>query len=190
MSTCETVREQIQAQLDGLLHHEAAEIDAHVAACEGCAAELAAWRTLLASLENMPPVEAPTGFAESVMADLPEMLPAREGPAHLLAWGAGVAAVMSGFVATLATIYGDSGAGMIRQTLQPLTASLQLGGLMVGQATTAAINGLRLMSDALGELGPGGRLAFVLAFAGANAALLAFIARWSPALTGRRITRR
>ena len=79
MSACESVREQIQARLDGLLHHEAAEVDAHVAACAGCAAELRTWNELLSSLENMPPVEAPPGFAESVMADLPEMLPAREG---------------------------------------------------------------------------------------------------------------
>lgn len=59
---------QIQALLfdyvdDALPPKEQAEIESHVAGCEGCRLELASLRAYLQAVRTMQPVEAPPGFA-------------------------------------------------------------------------------------------------------------------------------
>ncbi len=192
MNTCDQIREHLQARAEGELPpRESGALDAHLSGCAACAAEHGAWLALLESLEALPPAPVPEGFAESVMRDLPEMLPAREGPRHLVGWGVVVTAILSAFVAMLGTIHGTAGAAIARETLQPLAGSLHLGGLMVAHAATATLVALRFMSEALAGLGPGGKLAFILAFAAVNASLFALIARCVPAGSlGNDVTRR
>lgn len=50
--TCEEVRELLPAYVDGELH-EADEVDAHLASCEACSAELADYRGMLGELATI-----------------------------------------------------------------------------------------------------------------------------------------
>ena len=67
--TCHDVREQLSALLDEALlapEREAAEI--HLATCAECRLELARLRETVTLLGRLPPVHAPVGFVDRVMA--------------------------------------------------------------------------------------------------------------------------
>lgn len=182
MMTCDRARELMQEHLEGLLLPlDRASVEAHLERCAGCRAEVATWRSLTGALDDIPEAEVPADFAASVMAELPEMLPAEEGPGHVLRWGIAVAAVLSGFIAALALLINESGPEVARQTLQPLAASLHLGGVILVQAATAVALGIDAMSQTMASTGLGAKAAFVVAFAAINAALLAVLVRLRPA---------
>ena len=69
---CPEVRQLCAAYLDGeLTPAEAAALDAHLAKCESCAAELELEREVAAALrEGAVSLAAPEGFARSVTAAL------------------------------------------------------------------------------------------------------------------------
>lgn len=181
MTACEQARERMQERLDGaMLPLDRAAFDAHLERCDGCRSQQSAWARVLSSLDELPEAEVPEGFAESVMADLPEMLPAKEGPRHVLGWGVAVAALVSAFAASLALLVNESGPDVARQTLEPLAASLHLGGMLLAQSGTALAAGLAATSQAMASTGPAAKLAFVVTFAGVNALLLLLIARLRP----------
>ncbi|KUK41674.1 MAG: Putative transmembrane anti-sigma factor [Clostridia bacterium 62_21] len=70
---CVEARELFSARLDGeLAPHEAAALEAHLAACAACRAELAAWEELSGQVRALAAdMRAPEGFARRVAARLP-----------------------------------------------------------------------------------------------------------------------
>lgn len=181
MLTCEQAREAMQEDLDEALPLQRDDrLRPHLATCASCRADAARFTALLSSLETLPPAEVPADFADAVMADLPEMLPAAEGPGHVLRWGIAIAAIFSGLIAALALLVNEGGPEAARQTLQPLGASLQLGGIMLAQGAAALAIALSAMSDTLAKTSFGAKVAAVIAFAAVNAALLAMLTRLRP----------
>ena len=70
---CVEARQLFSPRLDGeLAPHEAAALEAHLAACAACRAELAAWEELSAQVRGLAAeVQAPAGFVGRVAARLP-----------------------------------------------------------------------------------------------------------------------
>ena len=198
MLSCDQAREAMQADLDravapsreALAPSRDVRLQPHLSSCAACRADAARFTALVAALEALPPAEVPAGFADAVMADLPEMLPASEGPAHVLRWGVAIAALLSGFIAALALLVNEGGPAAARQALRPLGASLQLGGIMLAQAAAALAIGLTAMSDVLAKTSVGAKIAAVVAFAALNAALLAMLTRLRPEAREARARRR
>ena len=181
MHGCEQARELMPGRLDGLLRSaQDAALDEHVVTCLPCRAEMARWSSLVSSLEAMPEATVPAGFTRSVMADLPEMLPAAEGAGHVLRWGVIVAALLSGFIAAVALLVNEGGPEAASQTLQPLGASLQLGGIMLAQAAAGLALGVAAMSEAAASMSTGARVVLVVVFALLNAGLLAMFTKLRP----------
>jgi len=186
MASCEQVRERMQEILEhgsAPRRRDASDLDAHLEharSCVPCRAEMARWSALLASLEELPEADVPADFADSVMADLPEMLPAAEGAGHVLRWGVLVAALLSGFVASMALIVNEGGPETARQTLQPLGASLQLGGILLAQAAAALALAIAAMSETASSMSAGSRALAVAVFAALNAGLLALLTTLRP----------
>jgi hypothetical protein len=66
---CDKVREDLDAHLDGELAVEAAvELEAHLASCAACRAELGRRRKLVALVQALPRPKAPAGLAEKIVA--------------------------------------------------------------------------------------------------------------------------
>ena len=67
--TCHDVREQLSALLDNaLLAPEREAVETHLAACGECRLELTRLRETVTLLGRLPPVHAPVGFVDRVMA--------------------------------------------------------------------------------------------------------------------------
>jgi len=181
MNTCERARGLMQEHLEGLLLPlDRASMEAHLERCADCRTELGAWRSLADALDAVPPAEVPDGFADRVMADLPEMLPAQEGAGHVLRWGALVAALLSGCFAALALLVNESGHA-VRDAVRPLGATLELG-LTLTWHGYWLVEGMTIeTAEALARADMSTKMALVVAFAAVNAALLAVLARLSPA---------
>lgn len=181
MTPCERARQGLQDRVDGLgTPHERSALDIHLAHCAACRTELASLLALTASLEALPEADVPADFAGRVMADLPEMLPAAAGPGHVLRWGIGVAALLSGFVATVAMLLHAGGPEAAQQTLQPLGASFQLSGILLAQVAAGLAVGLNAMSQTLHASGFDSPIVVIVLFAAANAALLGLLAKLRP----------
>jgi hypothetical protein len=114
------------------------------------------------------------------MGRLPEMLPAAEGPGHLLRWGAVAATLVFGFLAGLALLLESAGPEVAHQVLDPLAASLSLAGLMLGSGARLAASLLDTLSSALVTTDLTVKLAFCALFVGIYALLLAALARLRP----------
>lgn len=181
MHGCEQARGLMQERLDGLVRSaQGAALDEHLVSCVPCRSEMARWSALASSLDEMPESEVPAGFTRSVMADLPEMLPAAEGAGHVLRWGVVIAALMSGFIAAIALLINEGGPEAARQTLQPLGASLQLGGILLAQAAAGLALAVAAMSEAAASMSTGARVVLVVVFALLNAGLLAMFTKLRP----------
>ena len=72
MLSCDEVRPLLSAYAERRVH-EAGDLEVHLASCEGCRAELAAYRSLLGSLAELRDVgpAAPPGFEARVLARAP-----------------------------------------------------------------------------------------------------------------------
>ncbi|HTK90686.1 MAG TPA: zf-HC2 domain-containing protein [Verrucomicrobiae bacterium] len=82
--TCAENREQHSALLDGELPAVArARVEAHLAGCAECSAELARLTRMLGMLHTLPAERAPVGFVDRVLAA------ARPTPWYVRAWRAG-----------------------------------------------------------------------------------------------------
>ena len=67
--TCHDAREQLSALLDdALAASERGAVETHLATCAECRRELTRLRETVALLERLPPVHAPAGFVDRVMA--------------------------------------------------------------------------------------------------------------------------
>lgn len=76
--THDSVRARLSSLVDGALGaQEAAEVEAHLAECARCRAELAQLRATVAMLREVEPVHAPEGFAGSVRERLEGLSRAR-----------------------------------------------------------------------------------------------------------------
>lgn len=111
MNRCETYLELLSASLDGTLTPgEAAQLEAHLAACPQCRALKAELEAVHAALQNLPTVEAPAGLydriMEAVAADnvAPFALPTKKKPTfHWQKWAAAAAmfaVMMAGYGVT------------------------------------------------------------------------------------------
>jgi hypothetical protein len=69
MITCDAARELFSARLDeALTDAERAELDAHLAGCGDCPRELARFEQTVRLLRTVPPLRAPVGFVDRVVA--------------------------------------------------------------------------------------------------------------------------
>jgi len=90
-------RESVTAYVDGALDAVACpDLEAHIAGCSDCGAQLADERELRARLRALPPVEPPAGLEARVRGSLRPrarratwLLPLAAGLVALLAWGRG-----------------------------------------------------------------------------------------------------
>lgn len=75
---CGRVRGLLQEYMEGwLAEGAAAEVEGHLASCDGCARALAQWRELDRALWRLPWAEAPRGFRDAVLARIGAEDPAR-----------------------------------------------------------------------------------------------------------------
>ena len=182
---CDHVRAVLQQHLDKLLLPiDRAAVHDHLAGCPSCAAEAAALRQVIDGLARLPDPEVPAGFADAVMSGLPEMLPAEHGAGHVARWGAAAAAIVFAFLAGLALLLKGGGPDVAHEALDPLAASLRLGGLMLAHSASLVAALLDAASSALAATGAGPKLGFALVFVAVNAALMASVARSRPAALG------
>ena len=66
---CSTAREQLQLLLDGrLTESEAADLQQHLAGCEGCREQFEEWKALQEALGALPPVEPPADLLPRMKA--------------------------------------------------------------------------------------------------------------------------
>ena len=75
----------------------------------------------------------------------------------------------------------EGGPGVARETLEPLAASLHLGGLLLSQAASATASVLDATSRAMALADWPAKLAFVTLFSAVNGALLLALQRYRPA---------
>jgi anti-sigma factor RsiW len=78
---CEAVRPLLPELAEGV-PHEAGAVEAHIAGCRACSAELDRYRALIEAMGGLREVavEAPDGFLEAVLSDV---LPASQGLGRL-----------------------------------------------------------------------------------------------------------
>lgn len=176
---CEHAKHHLEEYAEGLLLPlDRAAVEQHLGDCARCPAELARLRALLHALAELPDDDVPADFCRSVMDGLPEMLPAREGPGHVLRWGLASAAALLAFVAAVAVLPKLGGPAVARGTLQPLSASLRLGGEILSSIATALAGTLDAASATLLAAGLGPKVLFALAFLACNLALAAAVSRY------------
>lgn len=172
MSTCpETFR--AQDYLDGeLVPAERTEFEAHLAGCQACAAEVAAYAAVFERLAAIETWEPAPGLADRVLAEVMPQHPSRALGAAL--WGAGVAVAASG--AAIAAAWLVPGPRAWMSALVAAAAHSVTNTLMF---VVKAINGGGLeLLDALGRAGGA-----VARFASLGRALAASLAQPAVAFT-------
>jgi anti-sigma factor RsiW len=176
---CEDAKHHLEEYAEGLLLPlDSAAVEQHLGDCARCPVELARLRALVHALDELPADAVPDGFCERVMASLPEMLPAGQGAGHVLRWGLASAAALLAFVAAVAVLPKLGGQAVARGTLQPLSASLRLGGEILSSVATALASTLDAASGTLLAAGLGPKALFALAFLACNLALAAAVTRY------------
>jgi anti-sigma factor RsiW len=92
---------------------ERAHVEAHLSACERCAAQLADASAARAALARLPQVGAPPGVADRALAEAAEQAPGRATKAGAPAWyrWGGIAAVAAVFVLLLTLVLPKIGGG-------------------------------------------------------------------------------
>lgn len=178
---CDSVRQVLGDPGHGLLPIDRASVSEHLQGCAACAQEEADQRALISALDALPDPALPSAFTQSVMQHLPEMLPAEEGAGHVLRWGAAASAALFAFLAGLALLLQAGDPDVAHEVLDPLAASLRLGGLMLGHAATVAAEFLDAASSTLVATALGTKLAFAALFVTTNAALVAIVSRYRTA---------
>lgn len=182
---CDHVLVVLQQHIDKLLLPiDRAEVHDHLAGCPSCAAEAADLRQVIDGLARLPDAEVDASFTDAVMAGLPEMLPAEQGAGHVARWGVAAAVAVFAFVAGLALLLRGGGPDVAHEALDPLAASLKLGGLMLAHSASLVAALLGAASSALASTGALPKLAFALVFVAVNAALMASVARSRPTALG------
>ena len=188
---CDDARTLSEAEAEGLLLPlDRAAVAEHQHDCPACGRAAAESRALSAALDALPDPPLPSSFAHSVMGQLPEMLPAVQGAAHLLRWGALAAALVFVFLASLSLLLEGAGPDVAHEVLDPLAASLTLAGLILGQGATLVAALLGTLSSALVSADLVAKLAFCAVFVVTNAALLRAVSHFRPANGGARMTDR
>jgi anti-sigma factor RsiW len=176
---CEHASHFLEEYAEGLLLPlDRAAVAEHVGDCPRCSGEVARAAALLRVLGDLPDAEVSDDFCARVMADLPEMMPAQQGTGHLVRWGLASAAALFAFVAAVAVLPRLGGPGVARETLQPVSASLRLGGEILGSAATMLAGALDAASATLIAAGLGPKALFALAFLTCNLALAAAVSRY------------
>ena len=176
---CSSVRQALDAYLErGLLPIDRASVAEHLRGCADCAHEESGLRALISALDALPDPPLPSAFTQSVMQQLPEMLPAEEGAGHVLRWGLAAAAALFAFLAGLALLLDGGGPDVAHEVLDPMAASLRLAGMMLGHGATAAAAFLDAASSTLVMTELGTKLAFAAVFVMTNAALVAIVSRY------------
>ena len=179
---CEHCQRLLDAYVEGLLLPlDRASLETHLGACERCAREAGELANLVHVLRELPEPEVPGDFTETIMANLPEMLPQKEGTGHLLRWGIITAVSLFAFVAGIALLPKLGGPGVARDTLMPLSASLQLGGSVLAQAVIALGSVLDAIASTLVSTGLVLKAGFALLVVGSNVALAAAVQRYRQA---------
>ena len=173
---CDEAHRLLEESVDGrLLPLDRAALGEHLELCPSCPVELARLRSIVDALDALPEDPVPEDFAARVMAELPEMLPARHGVGHVARWGAAAAASLVVFVLGLAVLPSLAGPSVASGTLKPLSASLRLGGSLLASGATAALDAA---AASLVTAGLGPKLLFALAFVACNAALAVAVHRY------------
>lgn len=176
---CEHCRQLLDEHVEKLLLPlDRASVDAHLAGCDRCSVEAGRLRALVDALADLPDVEVPADFTETVMANLPEMLPAREGAGHLVRWGLVSAVSFLAFVAGIALLPQLGGPEVARDTLGPLSATFQLGGMLLSHAAAALGRALDASASELAAAGVAAKLGFAAVFVACNAALALSVHRY------------
>ena len=178
---CDHARQALAERVDGLLMPiDRAALAEHVRGCAACARAEAEVALLVAGLDRLPDPAVPSGFTQSVMQQLPEMLPAEHGTKHLLRWGVAAAVLVFAFLAGLGLLLDSGGPDVAHQLLGPVAASFQLAGLLLAHAATATAALIDATSTAIVTTHLGAKLAFALAFVAVNAALVGLLSRYRP----------
>ncbi|MEM7246558.1 MAG: zf-HC2 domain-containing protein [Acidobacteriota bacterium] len=176
---CDDARALLSDHVDRLLlPNEAMPLERHLERCDDCRHEQALLGSLVSTLEGLEDPEVPDEFTARVMAELPERLPAQEGAGHVLRWGLVCAAVFSAFVVGLALLPKLGGAEVARDTLRPLGASFELGGLLLAHAAVAMAATLDRAASFLTSLSWVHAAGFGMLFVGANLALMTALRRY------------
>ena len=136
----------LSALLDGqLAEDEASSVRAHVATCEACTRELDDVREARRLVRELPAVEPPAGFLESLLSDEPVVVPiAGRSRRRRLLPAIGAVAAAAAAVGVIVVVTDDDGAA----TLQPdveiaierhdeTVEALENGPVRGGSATTA-----------------------------------------------------
>jgi anti-sigma factor RsiW len=179
---CEHCRKLLDEYVEGLLMPlDRASLETHLAGCARCTVEAQRLATLVDTLRELPEPDVPEDLVARVMAQLPEMLPAREGAGHLVRWGLLAAAATLAFVAGLAMLPQAGGPEVARDTLAPLAASLQLGGSVLAHAFSALASVLDATASELASTGLAAKLAFAVLLVASNAALAVAVHRYRDA---------
>ena len=181
---CDSAKAILQSHVDRLLMPiDRADVAEHLRSCAACSREAAQYRALGSALDALPEPPLPSSFTHSVMSQLPEMLPAEEGPGHLLRWGVAAAAASFAFLAGLAVLVEGAGPDVAHQVLDPMAGSLKVAGLLLGEGATLVAAFLDTVASALVTTDLAVKLAFCALLVLTNAALAAVIARTRPILS-------
>jgi anti-sigma factor RsiW len=176
---CEHCRMHLDEYVEDLLMPlDRATVEAHLAECGRCVREARRLGVLVHALRDLPDEDVPEDLVANVMANLPEMLPAKEGTGHLLRWGLVAAAAVLAFVAALAMLPQAGGPGVASDTFAPLAASFQLGGSVLAHSFSALASLLDATASELAATGFSAKLLFALMLIGSNVALAAAVHRY------------
>ena len=176
---CEHCAKLLDEYVEGLLTPlDRASLEAHLGDCDRCAATARRLSVLVHALRDLPDEDVPEDLVETIMARLPERLPAQEGAGHLLRWGVAAAIALLAFVGGLALLPQAGGPEVARDTLAPLSASFQLGGSVLAHSFSALASVLDAAASELMAASFAAKLLFALTFLGTNAALAFAVSRY------------
>jgi len=176
---CEHASHLLAEYAEGLLMPlDRAAVEQHLRECSRCPSEIARLQVLVQALEALPEEDVPADFSARVMESLPEMLPAREGAGHVVRWGLASAAALLTFVVAVAVLPHLGGPAVARGTLQPLSASLRLGGEVLSSLAIALAGALDAASATLLSAALGPKVLFGLAFVACNLFLALAVERY------------
>ena len=176
---CDHAKNLLPDWLDGLLLPlDRAAVGSHVAGCASCRDDAARLSSLIRMLDELPTVHVPGHFTDQVMARLPEMLPAVEGPGHLVRWGAAAVAAVAALAGALLFLPSLAGPSVARGTLGPVSASLRLGVEIFAATSTALASAVDACATALAQANSTAKLAFAVVFLLSHAGLALAVSRY------------
>lgn len=163
MTNCATCSPLLDEYLDGTLDDaRRAAVEAHLAGCPACRAELEAIRRIAAEARALPPTLAPPAATwDGIAARLPRATPARTGPARRLTWrqlAAALALFLGGYaLARVGSRAPDAGEFSSRRA-EYTAASIELtralrqdAGTLAPETRLVVERNLAIIDQAIGE---------------------------------------